>query len=194
VFLLSASLKRRENIRALSETAMLVAIGFALSFITFVPFPQGGAVTALSTLPLLLIGLRHGLKWGLLGGLAYACLELTFRFFPPPTATPIGYIAVVFLDYIIAFTVLGLSGLFSGNRYGLLYAAPICLALRFLSHFFSGILIWGVFAENLPVWLFSLIYNGSYMGVELVLTMIVGTILLKTAPMIVRNTKAVKDA
>jgi thiamine transporter len=173
------------NIRALVETSLLVAIGFVLSYVSSLlglRLPQGGSFTLLSMLPILTIGLRHGLKWGLGGGFVFACLQMLQEFWPPPTATVYGYIAVVMLDYIVAFTVLGLSGFFRGKRFGLLYATPLCLFLRFASHFVSGVIIWNIYAGELPVWLYSLTYNGSFMGFELVTTMAVGAVLCKTAP------------
>jgi len=179
--------KSRENLRALVESSLLVAIGFALSYVTPFRLPWGGSVTPLSMLPILMIGIRHGLKWGLLGGVVYACLQMIQQFWPPPTGTVQGYIAVVMLDYLVAFTVLGLSGLFRGKKYGLLIAAPLCLSLRFLSHFISGIIVWGVYADNMPVWLYSLTYNGSYMVPEIILTTIVSAVLCLTAPPILFN-------
>jgi len=131
-----------------------------------------------------MIGLRHGLKWGLAGGFVFAGLQMLQEFWPPPTGTLEGYIAVIMLDYVIAFTVLGFSGFFKGNQYGLVIAAPICLGLRFISHFISGLVVWNVFAGELPVWLYSLTYNGSYMGLELVFTMTVGLVLCRTAPIL----------
>jgi len=172
----------RENIRALVETSLLVAMGFVLSYITIIKLPQGGAVTPLSMLPILMIGLRRGVKWGVGGGFIYACLQMLQEFWPPPTGTVVAYISVVLLDYLAAFTVLGLAGIFRGKRYGLLYAAPLCYTLRFLCHFISGIAVWSAYAGDLPVWLYSLTYNGAYMGIELVLTMLVGAVLCKTAP------------
>ena len=181
---MSAS-KSRENLRALVESALLVAIGFVLSYITLLKLPQGGSVTPLSMLPLLMIGLRHGLKWGLGGGLVYAFLQMLQQFWPPPSGTAAAYISVVVLDFILAFTLLGLSGVFRGRRYGMIYAVPLCLGLRFLCHFASGIVIWGTYAPpGTPVWLYSLTYNGSYMGLEIVFTMIAGAILCKTAPIL----------
>jgi len=177
--------ENRNNLRALVESSLLVAIGFVLSYVSHLVglrMPQGGSFTLISMLPILTIGLRHGLKWGLGGGFVYACMQMLQDFWPPPTATVSGYISVILLDYIIAFTVLGLSGLFRGRRYGLLIAAPLCLFLRFLSHFISGIVIWNIYAGELPVWLYSLIYNGSFMGFELVSVMAVGTVLCVTAP------------
>jgi len=179
--------KRRENLRALVESSLLVAIGFALSYVTPFRLPWGGSVTPLSMLPILMIGIRHGLKWGLLGGIVYACLQMMQQFWPPPTGTVQGYIAVVMLDYLLAFTVLGLSGLFRGRKFGLLYAAPLCLTLRYLSHFISGIVVWGIYAEDMPVWLYSLTYNGSYMVPEIILTTIVSAVLCLTAPPILFN-------
>ena len=177
--------KSRENLRALVESAILVAVGFVLSYITLIKMPQGGSVTPLSMLPIIMIGLRHGLKWGLCGGLVYACLQMLQQFWPPPSGTLVAYISVVMLDYILAFTLIGLSGIFRGRRYGMIYAVPLCLILRFLCHFVSGIVIWGVYAPpEAPVWLYSLTYNGSYMGLELVFTLIIGAVLCKTAPVL----------
>jgi len=177
--------KSRENLRALIESALLVAIAFVLSYITLFRMPQGGSVTPISMLPLLVIGLRHGVKWGLCGGLIYACLQMLQQFWPPPSQTAAAYISVVLLDYVLAFSLLGLSGLFKGKRFGLIYSIPLCLIIRFFCHFVSGIVIWGVYAPpDVPVWIYSLTYNGAYMAVELAFTMIVGVILCITAPVI----------
>ena len=180
----SDRVKVQKNLRALIESALLIATSFVLSYITLLKLPQGGSVTPLSMLPLLTIGLRHGPKWGLCGGFVYACLQMLQDFWPPPSGTAVAYISVILLDYIIAFTVLGFSGLFRGRRFGAVFVAPFCLFLRFLSHFASGILIWSYYAEGTPAWLYSLIYNGSYMGIELVFTTIVCIVLCKTAPVI----------
>jgi len=177
----------RENLRALVESALLVAIGFVLSYVTPFRLPWGGSVTPISMLPVLMIGLRHGLKWGVAGGFVYACLQMLQQFWPPPTGTVEGYIAVVMLDYVLAFSVLGLSGLFKGKKFGLLIAAPVCLILRYLCHFISGIIVWGIYAENMPVWLYSLTYNGSYMIPEIILTTVVSAILCLTAPAVLFN-------
>lgn len=177
----------RDNLRAMVESSLLVAVGFVLSYITLFKMPQGGSVTPLSMLPILMIGIRHGLKWGLTGGFVYACLQMIQQFWPPPTGTVPAYIAVVTLDYIAAFTVLGLSGFFISKKYGLLYAIPLCLLLRFVCHFVSGIVIWNIYAGDMPVWLYSLSYNGSYMGIEIAITMTVGALLCKTAPFLFRR-------
>ena len=178
---------RKKNLRALIESSILIALGFVLSYVTPFRLPWGGSVTPLSMLPILMIGIRHGIKWGLLSGLVYACLQMMQQFWPPPTGTVEGYIAVVMLDYVLAFSVLGLSGLFRNKKFGLLFAAPLCLTLRYLCHFISGIIVWGIYADDMPVWLYSLTYNGSYMIPEIILTTIVSAVLCLTAPPILFN-------
>jgi len=163
-------IQKHGNLRSLVESSLLIAIGFVLSYITIIRLPWGGSVTALSMLPILMIGSRHGIKWGLGSGFVYACLQMLQQFYPPPSGTAAAYIAVVLLDYILAFTILGLSGLFRTKKYGLLIAAPLCLAFRFLSHFISGIVIWSEYAGEQSAWIYSLTYNGSYMGIEMITT------------------------
>ncbi|MDR0325285.1 MAG: energy-coupled thiamine transporter ThiT [Oscillospiraceae bacterium] len=179
--------KTRGHILALVESSLLVALGFVLSYVTLFEMPQGGSVTPLSMLPILMIGMRRGLKWGLAGGFVFACLQMLQKFWPPPTGTFLAYAAVVVLDYIAAFGVLGLSGFFKGRKYGLLYAIPLCMALRFLFHFASGLAIWHEYAGEMPVWVYSLTYNGSYMVVEMAMTLVVGAVLCKTAPILFRT-------
>ena len=181
---------KQENLRALVEAAMLIALAYVLSLITLFRMPQGGSVTPLSMLPILIIGVRHGLKWGLLSGLVFACLEMITAFWMPPIPTWQAIMSVVMLDYIVAFTVLGLSGIFRGKRYGLVYAAPICIFLRFVSHVFSGVFVWSEapFAQAFSsgsIWWFSIVYNGAYLGIELISVTIIALILCKAAPVIV---------
>ncbi|MDR1692749.1 MAG: energy-coupled thiamine transporter ThiT [Oscillospiraceae bacterium] len=173
--------KSRLNLRALTETAVLVAIAFVLSFFQFkLPWPNGGSVTPASMLFILAIGLRRGPVWGIGGALAYSLLQMLQSFYPPPVENAFNLFLVVMLDYVVAFTALGLSGLFGRRKYGILIAAPICLALRFLCHFASGILIWGPYApEGMPTALYSLAYNGSYVGIELVLCLAAAALLLR---------------
>jgi len=179
--------KPRVNLRALVESALLVAIAFVLSNIILFRMPQGGSVTAISMLPLLMIGLRHGLKWGISAGIVYACLQMLQQFWPPPSGTIAAYISVVMLDYILAFAMLGLSGLFRNKHNGILYAAPFCVFLRFLCHFISGAVVWSAYWRDPAAWLFSLIYNGTYIGVELVITTIIAAILYHVAPILFKT-------
>ena len=167
------------NIRALTETALLVAVAFILSFFRY-GFAYGGSVTPASMLPILMIGMRRGPVWGLGGALVYSGLQMLQGFQAPPAASVLNFALVILLDYVGAFTVLGAAGFFSKKKNGILYAVPLCLTLRFLCHFTSGIIIWGQFAwEGFPVWLYSFCYNGIYMGIELILCMAAALGILK---------------
>jgi len=166
--------KSGKHIRALTEASVLVAIAFALSYVRLqFAWLQGGSITPASMLFILVIGIRRGPAWGLGGALIFACLKMMQGFYPPPTETLTYFILVVVLDYVLAFGVLGLSGFFSRIKNGFYFALPICIMLRFLCHFIAGIIIWSVYApDGTPVWIYSLTYNGSYIGVELVICII----------------------
>ena len=93
---------------------------------------------------------------------------LTGGITPPPTQSILMYILVILLDYIIAFTVLGLSGfffnLFKKKKIAIPLSGIIVMFMRFLCHFLSGILIWNVYApEDMNIAIYSLVYNGFYM-------------------------------
>ena len=146
--------------------------------------PQGGSITLASMAPLVLVSYRHGVKWGLGTAFVHSLLQMLLQFNAPPAKTLTAFALVVLLDYVLAFTVLG-SAAFWGkpirNRSAsIAFGAAIAVFLRFLCSFASGILIWGEYApEGTPVWLYSLIYNGSYMLPELVITSVVTVALVK---------------
>ncbi len=169
--------------RLLTRGAIAVAMGVILSFIVLYRLPNGGSITAVSLAPILIFSLLYKTRGGLAVSLTYSLLQMLLGFYPPPTPGLGWFILVVLLDYVLAFGVLGLAWAL-GKPFGKYAAAAgsgIAMALRFLCHFVSGILIWGAYApEGQPVWLYSLLYNGSYMLIELVLTLVVIVLLQKT--------------
>ena len=61
-------------------------------------------------------------------------------------------------------------------------AAGVTVAglLRYLCSFLSGIIIWREYApETMPVWLYSLGYNGSYMIPEIILTAVASVLVIR---------------
>ncbi|MBR6294254.1 MAG: energy-coupled thiamine transporter ThiT [Lachnospiraceae bacterium] len=174
--------------RILVEGAVMLALATALSYIRIYKLPWGGSITLFSMLPIVLFSIRRGLK----AGLAVSFLFSLIQFFQGIGdglfgwgLTPFMLIACILLDYIIAFTVLGLGGLFRKKKTaGWIGGIVIAIALRFVMHFLSGVVIWESFGE---LWegfstdstvLYSLLYNGSYMLPELVITTVVAVILL----------------
>ena len=174
--------------KKLSLSAILIALATVLMWISkLIPAPwmQGGSVTLASMVPIITVGILYGTKWGLSASITYALIQMMFGFYPPPTQTVGFFVLVVLLDYIFAFGVLGLSGVFFkalGKKY---YAIPISAFivtfLRYLCHILSGIFIWGVYAEEgQSVLMYSLIYNGTYMIPEIIITTIVTGLIFKS--------------
>ncbi|MCL1964573.1 MAG: energy-coupled thiamine transporter ThiT [Firmicutes bacterium] len=177
---------QKTTVSTLAECALLLAVAVALSFITVFHMPYGGSVTLCSMVPLLYVAFRYPLRWTCLTALAHGLLQMLFSFYPPPARTLFAFTGVVLLDYAAAFGVLGLAGLFArpfkGTR-GMLIGGSAALAVRFLCHFLSGIIIWGVYApEGQAVWLYSLLYNGSFMLGEWLLSMAAILALAKVLP------------
>ena len=177
---------KKLSVNALTECALMLAIAAVLSYIPLFRMPYDGTVTLCSMVPLLYIAFRYPVKWACLTAFAFGLLQMLFSFPAPPARTLPAFAGVVLLDYLVAFGVLGLAGFFARpvkGIPGMLLGGSVALAGRFLCHFVSGILIWGVYApEGQSVWLYSFLYNGSYMAVEWLLSMAAIMALAKVMP------------
>jgi thiamine transporter len=208
--------------KRLTESAMLLAVAIVLELVAkmFIPeMPFGGQVTIVSMLPVVLISYRHGMKWGFVASFTYALLEMALGAKTVSAAFLPGYFgdnAMIFnallmclLDYVVAFTVLGLGGIFR-NRIENRGAALACgglvaLGARYLSHIVSGYILFSSYAEwyftqeGFPAWgaqlvealspqvlgiVYSVVYNGMFMIPEIVLTT-AAALLLSRVPKIV---------
>lgn len=171
--------------RILTECAILVALSAVLQMIPLISLPNGGTVTLAAMAPIVLASLRHGPRWGLLTAFVASLVQMLLGgISSPPTETIGWFFLVVLLDYVLAYTVLGLAPVFAAlfgkkRRAGIVVGSTAVVALRFLCHFLSGVLIWGVYApQGSPVWLYALLYNGSYMLPECVITTVVVYVLV----------------
>ncbi len=155
-----------KNVIMLCECAVMVALATVLSLIK-IEFPYGGSITICSMLPILIIGYRYKPLVGCLTGVVYGLIQMLFGMSNFAYATSWqAALMILFFDYLIAFGVIGLGGVFRGIKnqaVGLALGALFASVLRFLCHFLSGITVWAGFADGMPVWLYSLIYNGLYM-------------------------------
>ncbi len=150
------------------EAALMIALAFVLSMIPLFQMPFGGTVTCFSTLPLLMISFRHGGKWGVVTALGYSFLQAMQglnAIMIVPTAW--GMALCVLLDYVFPYAFLGLAGpiaqRFKNFSAGMIVAVLSTGLVRLLSSFLSGIILWGAYApEDMPVWLYSLVYNASW--------------------------------
>ena len=208
--------------KRLTESAMLLAVAIVLELVSkmFIPeMPFGGQVTLVSMLPVVLISYRHGVKWGLVSGLAYAMIEMAIGAKTVTAAFQPGYfgdgvmlgnaLVMCMLDYLVAYTMLGLGGIFRSrieNRgAALACGALVALGARYVAHILSGYILFSGWAEwfftqdGFPLWgaglvsslspellglVYSVVYNGMYMIPEMVLTAI-------AAVLVGRNSKIV---
>ena len=138
---------RRTNILALVETAMMVALAVGLELLCkFLPSPwaYGGSIS-LSAIPILYLSYRRGWKWGLSAGFVYASVQMLLGLSLPPANT---FWAVAPSVRITGYVVGAVGASF----------------LRFVCSFISGIILWDSYTpEGMSVWVYSLVYNGSYM-------------------------------
>ena len=208
--------------KRLTESAMLLAVAVVLELCSkmFIPeLPFGGQITLVSMLPVVLISYRHGVKWGLVSGVAYAMIEMAIGTKTVAAAFQPGYFGdgvmlfnaflMCLLDYLVAYTMLGLGGLFRSrieNRgKALALGALVALSARYVSHILSGYILfsgwaeWFFTQEGFPAWgaglvdalsgemlglVYSIVYNGMYMVPEILLT-VTASVLLARIPKIV---------
>ena len=167
--------------KMLCEAAIFIAMAEILSLIKLYEFPNGGSIT-LEMLPIILFAARYGCGWGSLAGLVYGTITyLIGNKFSVDWTT-------IICDYFIAFVALGFgAGLLSRRKWSVYYGTLIGGVLRFLAHFLIGVFVWGKWMPDTflgkPMtspWIYSLIYNGSYMLPSIVLCLVVFALLYKS--------------
>ena len=170
---------KKSKVYALCEGAIMVALATALSYVKLMELPQGGSV-CISMLPLFIYFYRWDWKHSFLAAFAYGLLQLIFdgAYAWGPTS--------MLLDYVLAFTVLGVATFFRKMKGGLYLGATVACVCRFLVHFISGVTIYRI---NEPTelfnsiytnpWLYSAVYNGSYVLIDLVLCLVILAVLSK---------------
>ena len=160
-------MNRNKNTRYLVLCAVLIALSLGLNEIKLLHLPFGGSITLLSMLAATLAGYFCGPKWGLTSGLALGLLNLVVG----------GYVIhpmQLILDYILAFTALGLSGFFSKDKKGLYIGYAVSVFCRFICSFLSGFIFFGEYApEGMAPALYSFLYNGVTIGLEGAITLII---------------------
>jgi len=150
--------------KIIAETVMFVALATVLSYIKIFSLPQGGSVTLVSMVPILLLALRRGPAVGLIGATLYGVVQFT--------VDPYMFsLAQALLDYPIAFGLLGVAGFFQKRPF---VGITLGMLGRFVAHFFSGIIFFASFApEGMNPAVYSAMYNGGYLLVELVISIYV---------------------
>lgn len=169
-------------------SALAVLLDFVSGIISLQIWPQGGTVS-IAMVPVFIMAFRWGIKGGLTTGFLLGALQLIVT--QPWIATPVQ----AFIDYFVAFTVVGVAGIFAKQiqqgfadgekgRANLFIIIGVLLgsALRFICHYITGIIFFGMYApEGQPVAWYSFIYNGSYMLPSAIISVIVVVTLYTSA-------------
>ncbi len=174
--------------KALVESSIMVAFATVLSLIKVIEMPYGGSVTPASMLPIVIISYRHGMGMGLMSGVVYAALQQLLGLNNLSYVT--GWqsvLAVIILDYILAFTVAGLGGLFRGRlrekgaatlpasqRLELGLGMGTVCVLRYILHTVAGATVWaGLSIPTEAALVYSIGYNATYMIPETIVGVLV---------------------
>ena len=185
--------KKRTNTLFLVEVAVFSALAYLLDFVSGLlslkVWPQGGSVS-IAMIPIFLMAFRWGIKGGVISGFLLGLLQFILSF--SQIYTPVQGL----IDYGVAFSVIGLAGVFAkqikrsleANQRGkwmtyVVIGTFLGSALRYLAHVYSGIVFFGEFApEDTPAAVYSLLYNGSYMLPSFIVSAILVILILSTAP------------
>ena len=189
--------------------ALSTVLAVVCEFIPFLNLPFGGGFTVASMLPIVLVSYMYGVRWGLFTSFTYSCIQVlislimgktVLALFTPSSDDYMGIgiaIAVVLIDYVLAYTVLGLGGVFrnkiKNKVVAIVLGVIVALSLRYVCHIISGYIFYGAWAEwffsqegfyavggkilssfngNGLALIYSVFYNGLYMIPEIIITSI----------------------
>ena len=166
--------KEKWNSRQIAFAAMSMAISFILSLIKLFRMPQGGSVTPASLLPLILFALAFGPRKGLIAGFAYGLLQLVES---AEVVHPIQFL----VDYPMAFGALALCCLSAAfTKEDSKLRLPLAVLLGYLGRFIlaviSGAVFFSEYAGDQNAIVYSIVYNGTYLGVETAIAVVVSLI------------------
>ena len=203
--------------KRITESAMLIALAVVLEIVgrsIIPPMPFGGQLTLCSMLPIVLISYRHGVRWGITAGFGYGLIQMALGADTVTAAFQPGYfgdgtmivnaLIMCLFDYILAYTLLGLGGLFRNrvrhSGIALMLGSLVALSCRYLAHILSGYVLfarwaeWFFTQEGFPAWgaglvstlspellglSYSVVYNGMFMVPEILLTAVAAVLVAR---------------
>ena len=175
------------KLRALCEGAVFVALAQILGYIKFFSLPNGGSITV-NMLPIFLFCARWGFGPGMLASVSLSVLQLLLD-----GAYAWGWQSIIG-DYLIAYSVLGLAGLFHRQRHGIFVGTAVGALARFVVAWVVGAVVWGEYMPDsffgmtmTSPWFYSALYNGSYLLINTLLCLIVAALLFKPLEKYIRG-------
>ena len=212
-------MKRTEQTKRLTTSAVMLALAMVLAMVcALIPFlnlPFGGGFTVASMLPVVIISYMYGMKWGFFSAAIYSVIQIVMdlclgkgstimALFMPNSEDFMGFgaaIAILIIDYLVAYTLLGFGGAFrkviKNKALALTLGVVLALSLRYIAHIVSGYIFYGAWAEwffsqenfyaiggwilehfsgNALAVIYSIFYNGLYMIPEIVITAVAALI------------------
>jgi len=158
--------KKKLRAKHLAFSAVAMTLAVLTSIFTVYEFPFGGSITLFRMFFICFIGYLYGTKVGVITGAAYGILDFILKPYAITLIQPL-------LDYPVAFGALGLSGVFSKSRYGIIKGYILGVAGRYICHVITGVIFFAEYAGGKNVILYSLSYNASYIVPEAVLTVLI---------------------
>ena len=203
--------------KRMTESAMLLSLAVVLDVVSkmFIPpMTFGGQVTLASMLPVVLIGYRYGIRWGMASGFCYGLIQMALGGGTVAAAFQPGFFGegrmilnafiMCALDYMLAYSLLGLAGMFRNvlpkPGQALMLGTVAAMTARYLAHvasgyiLFSGWAVWFFTQDGFPAWgavlvetlspemlglAYSVVYNGMYMVPETILTAIAAALIAR---------------
>lgn len=161
------------NSRRIAMGAMCIAIAFVLSCIRLFRMPQGGSITPASMLPLVLFMVACGPLQGFVVGCAYGLLQLITD---PYVIHPVQML----LDYPLASGAMILCCLAVLLPIDKRWQLPVAVLLAGIGNYImavlSGSIFFAEYAGEQNAWIYSLTYNISYLGPNVLVCMLVACI------------------
>ncbi|MCR5767344.1 MAG: energy-coupled thiamine transporter ThiT [Lachnospiraceae bacterium] len=167
------------NSKKITEASVMLATATVLSLAKLIDLPYGGSVTIACMLPIIIISYRHGIKWGLMTGLVFGVIQQLLGINTLSYATGwVSAVAIILLDYCVAFMVAGFGGIFRkklSQPRALMFGALLICFLRFICHVITGVTVWrDISIPGTAAFIYSLSYNATYMIPETIVTMLCG--------------------
>lgn len=188
----SSSATKKTNtsiyIKRLILCAIMIALATALSIFPTIKAPLGGSITVASMVPIMLVSFVYGPKWGIPVAIGYSVIQMLLDIAQVATwgLSPGVFVGCLIFDYILAFSVLSVSGFFTVKKTTLARVISGTLTagfLRYLCHFISGYLFFGAWAgEGFSPFTWSIVYNGAYMLPDVAICIVVMCALYKLIP------------
>lgn len=154
----------KKRLITICECGIFLALAIGLSYLE-IPIGVAGGSISFTMLPILIIAYRHGGIWGLGTGFVFGILK--------PIISPSAFwgIPSMILDYVVAYSIIGIAGFIMKNRKFTELGALVSCATRYIVHTISGVLLFaiteptaieGIGTFSNPI-VYSLVYNATYM-------------------------------